>query len=155
MRAFVAYSRPRGILGRSIFTIMVYYMYATESAQISVTRGKTTYSCSHCGKWATITTSSTLAASAHRQSGTLEIFRYDNVEPGDCAYIFMRDSELLLYQRTILTVTQGKPTTASDLFPVRLNASLKIPKKILYEGIVVDWTKNVDNKSKMQRGIRV
>jgi len=67
----------------------------------------------------------------------------------------MRDSELLLYQRTILTVTQGKPTLSSQLYPTRLNDNLKIPKKMLYEVIVVDWDTYVDENLNTKRGLRV
>src|SRR6266516_3091360 len=119
MNGIVAYSRPRGIFGRYVFTVVLNYEAGlNETSEIEVrriepgTNRQITYSCGYCGKWATITTYTdritTLNASEHTIRGTLEFFRYDNVEPGDWILITMRDPDLLFYQTTSFSIGQDR-----------------------------------------------
>ncbi len=154
MRVFVAYSRPRGIHGRFIFTISIYYLYPTESAGISVSRQQRQYGCTHCGEWATITTTSAINPPAQQHSGTLEFFRYDTVEPGDFITIYLRDSDLLFNQVTTLTVTQGVPRQNDRVGAWNKNAHLELPKK-LYEFTIIDWDRYMQKKQQDRTKFRI
>src|SRR6266568_5111504 len=100
MHVLVAHSRPKGKYGYYVFTAMIFFSKQTESAQIWATRLSTTYSCHHCGKWASIGTYEAPRLSDHRKIGTLELYRYDNVEPDDYIQLVLIDSELAYIQRT-------------------------------------------------------
>lgn len=105
MRAFVAYSRPRGKYGRYVFTVMIYFSEPSEKADIQVSRNRVVYSCGHCGRWASINTHETLSHTEHQKNGLLELYRYDSVQPDDTITITFRDSELVVYQMTQIYIS--------------------------------------------------
>jgi hypothetical protein len=114
MIADVAYCRPRGIYGRYVFTVVLYFQNPTESENIAVSRSQTTYSCHTCGRWAEIATYVAINPSQRVKKGAMILYRYDNVEPGDTIRLTMQDSELLLYQITSVGVGFDRVTMNSQ-----------------------------------------
>ncbi len=106
MNGIVAYSRPRGIYGRYVFTVVINYSFPKEAVTISVKREQKTYSCNSCGKWATIKKVSDIPPTQHQFNGEIEFYRFDNVEPGDVIYMLLEDGDLIYYQYSIVKITQ-------------------------------------------------
>lgn len=116
MHVLAAYSQPRGKYGRYVFTVMIHFAEETESVKIAVmrpekqTRTAVKYSCDHCGRWASITTHETVTVNTPLQAGeyqkdaTLELYRYDNVEPDDFIELTLRNSEMFKYQITRINI---------------------------------------------------
>ncbi len=152
MRGFVAYSRPRGIYGRYIFTVLFYFSEPTESLEISVERLSARYSCHHCGKWATIK-----IPSEHRKSDTLEFYRYDDVEPTrDNIYLTMRDSDLLFYQRNQLVLGQDSPFwKEKQVFPIHSGFFGLIAPEMLYRVDLWNWDEYIQKNITNQRTFRI
>lgn len=175
MHVLVAYSRPRGKYGRYIFTIMISFSEPMEYADISVRRNENTYACGYCGKWATITISSIIAHSQHQKSGKLELFRYDNVEPGDDIRVILKDTELLFYQDTTIDVasalvhekqrrfyygSRNPPDRPSinvhSIIPTRRGSGLMWDGgEYLYEVMLIDWDEYIQEAVSSQREIRI
>lgn len=166
MHVLVAYSRPRGIYGRYVFTVMIYFSEPTETADIQVGRDQTIYSCGHCGKWASITTYETLSYAEHHKDGLLELYRYDSVEPGDHIYLTLRDSDLLFYQHTVIIPGQkGVAQTAwpaekipylkTTCYAVRPTNMLGSPPSSLYDITMLDWDGYIYKQPKQAGKMRV
>ena len=166
MKGLVAYSRPRGKFGRFIYTVAVDFEAGLDEAVgIELARPQIAnlpaqvYSCDHCGRWATITvtrpttTYTPLEPSEHRKEGRLELFRYDNVEPGDLLTIRMRDSDLLFMQITKLyaLLEDEKMTPYSQCYPIRNNADLGNPPSNIYNVRLVNWNDHISERQEAER----
>ena len=139
MNVLVSYSRPRGKYGRYVFTVMIYFSHPTETATIEVRRSKTTYSCNYCGQWAKISTYTSFSPSEHRKIGTIELYRYDNVEPGDYMSLKLIDTELIWCQGEWITIAQNEVKTHTGCSPSRSNPALKWDGRPIYEVNLLDW----------------
>jgi hypothetical protein len=148
MKGIVAYSRPRGIYGRTILTTTLYFV-PEEHAYIEVKREEshTAYSCSYCGRWASITTTtvSNINPTEHRQSGTIEFYRFDNVEPGDYMEMRLSDPELLFWQFTKVNIAQTKIALYHTIN--KTNPYLSEAPPLLYDIFLINWDEHMQQNS--------
>lgn len=155
MHALVAYSRPRGKYGRYIFTIMLYFTFPTETVQIDALREKNKYSCDRCGKWISIPTYKKIPPSEKREVGTLTLYRYDNVEPGDHIDLYLKDPELVFFQWNRFYPNLGYVDTSYSCHPFRNVRGVEWDKKPIYQVILLDWDEYLMKRSRQSEPIRV
>jgi hypothetical protein len=140
MRAFVAYSRPRGKFGYYVFTILAYFSYPTEKTEIRVILGSTTYSCHSCGRWASIPITPPPTPAEHSVSGVLEFYRYDNVEPDHKIFLDLIDTELVYAQHQTFNVQlETVEETGMFLYKHSRGYDGVAPSGKLYEVILINW----------------
>ncbi len=157
MHVLVAYSRPRGTLGRYfIVSVMIYFSEATETAGIAVERDRFKYSCQQCGRWASIRTYETHAAAALTKSGRLELYRYDRFELDDHIRLILKDSELLLYQETNINLAPGFFTGVNHRIYNARSGNIERSGKIadhdlLYNVILLNWDTYINEHSPTMR----